>query len=146
MNQAEFLAVLRESLEGNIPQAELEENIIYYREYFESSDCSDTELCEQLGNPRLIAKSIIEAYLASKGAEAEQYTGKARSEYSRRHSAASGESGQNSVVGHVLHMLLQGIIGIGLLVGLILFLRVALVIIIPIAFVILIWKLIRGTL
>lgn len=92
MDRGEFLALLRESLEGYIPRADVEENIAFYRNYFDETDRSDKEIIEELGDPRLIARTIIEAYKASKGPMADYYTEQARSEYSQAHSSA-GESG-----------------------------------------------------
>lgn len=66
MNRAEFLSILRESLEGNMPKEDVEANLRYYRDYFAQSEHSDKEVCEELGDPRLIAKSLIDAYMASK--------------------------------------------------------------------------------
>lgn len=143
MNQAEFLLLLRESLEGNIPQAELEDNIVYYREYFESSNCSDTEVCEELGDPRLIAKSIVEAYLASKGADAGHYINRARSEYSHSQGGSDGEYEQGSLFGNIMRMILWGVSGVVIFLVLIFVLRVAVIMFIPIVFVVLIWKLLR---
>lgn len=86
MDRGEFLSVLRESLEGFIPMDEVEENITYYRNYFEEAGQSDKEVIRELGDPRLIARTIIDAYKASKGPMADYYTEQARSEYSREHS------------------------------------------------------------
>ena len=83
MNRAEFLSILRESLEGNMPKEDVEANLRYYRDYFAQSEHSDKEVCEELGDPRLIAKSLIDAYMASKGSDANQYMDQARSEYSQ---------------------------------------------------------------
>ncbi|MBR1741803.1 MAG: DUF1700 domain-containing protein [Lachnospiraceae bacterium] len=91
MGKKEFLAVLRESLEGYVPKEEVEKNIKFYRNYFEESDLSEGELLEELGDPRLIARTIIEAYKASKGPMADYYTEQARSEYSKEHSGAYEE-------------------------------------------------------
>lgn len=97
MDRGEFLSTLRESLEGCIPMDEVEKNISFYRNYFEESDRSDREVIEELGDPRLIARTIIDAYKASKGPMADYYTEQARSEYSKEHSeqyddAADSES------------------------------------------------------
>lgn len=86
MDRGEFLSSLRESLEGNVPMDEVEKNIALYRNYFEESDKSDAEVMKELGEPRLIARTIIDAYKASKGSMAGYYTEQARSEYSREHS------------------------------------------------------------
>lgn len=61
MNKNDFLEELRNCLEGEIPDSEINNNISYYRDYI----TDDTKL-DQLGNPRLIAKSIIDSYNASK--------------------------------------------------------------------------------
>jgi len=86
MDRGEFLSVLRESLEGFIPMEEVETNIDFYRNYFEESGQSDKKVIDELGDPRLIARTIIDAYKASKGPMADYYTEQARSEYSREHS------------------------------------------------------------
>ena len=51
MNRAEFLSILRESLEGNMPKEDVEANLRYYRDYFAQSEHSDKEVCEELGDP-----------------------------------------------------------------------------------------------
>lgn len=81
MTKHEFLAILQESLEGNIPQQELMDDLRYYQEYFEGSGRSQEEVCEELGDPRLIARSIIDSFRASKGPMADYYTRQAREEY-----------------------------------------------------------------
>ena len=86
MNRGEFLSLLRESLEGVIPMEEVEKNITFYRDYFEEAGKSEKEVIEELGDPRLIARTIVDAYKASKGPMADYYTEQARSEYSRERS------------------------------------------------------------
>lgn len=94
MDRGEFLSILRESLEGCIPMDEVEKNIAFYRNYFEESEQSEQELIGELGDPRLIARTIIDAYKASKGPMADYYTEQARSEYSREHSERYDDSEQ----------------------------------------------------
>ena len=63
MTKYEFLKELREALEGQVPMSEIEDSISYYRDYFsrqEADGRSEQEILEELGSPRLIAKSIIE--------------------------------------------------------------------------------------
>ncbi len=86
MDRGEFLSLLRESLEGVIPMEEVEKNITFYRNYFEEAGKPEQEVIEELGDPRLIARTIIDAYKASKGPMADYYTEQARSEYSRERS------------------------------------------------------------
>lgn len=96
MDRGEFLSLLRESLEGYIPREEVEKNISFYRNYFDESAQSDREVIEELGDPRLIARTIIEAYKASKGPMADYYTEQARSEYSRERSETYDDAKQDS--------------------------------------------------
>ena len=96
MNRAEFLSILRESLEGNMPKEDVEANLRYYRDYFAQSEHSDKEVCEELGDPRLIAKSLIDAYMASKGSDANQYMDQARSEYSQTYGETYGHEDRKS--------------------------------------------------
>lgn len=63
MTKYEFLKELREALEGQVPMSEIKDSISYYRDYFsrqEADGRSEQEILEELGSPRLIAKSIIE--------------------------------------------------------------------------------------
>lgn len=91
MDRGEFLSILRESMEGLIPMDEVEKNIQFYRSYFDESGQADREVIEELADPRLIARTIIDAYKASKGPMADYYTEQARSEYSREHSGQYGD-------------------------------------------------------
>lgn len=38
MDRIEFLSILRESLEGCIPLEDVEENVTFYRNYFDNAD------------------------------------------------------------------------------------------------------------
>ena len=51
MGRREFLTELREHLEGYIPEADIEENLTFYRNYFDESDKTESELIEELGSP-----------------------------------------------------------------------------------------------
>lgn len=64
MNRTEFMNKLRMALSGALPYTLVEENIKYYEDYMDmelSKGKSEEEILEQLGDPRLIAKTIIEA-------------------------------------------------------------------------------------
>lgn len=68
MSKYEFLNILREALEGEVTQAEIDENLLYYNNYIEEEvrkGKRESEVLQQLGEPRLIAKTIIEAYSSS---------------------------------------------------------------------------------
>ena len=58
MTKREFLSELRMALEGNIPVQDIEDNIRYYDNYFAESGRPEREVCEELGDPRLIARTI----------------------------------------------------------------------------------------
>ena len=134
VNRAEFLSILRESLEGNMPKEDVEANLRYYRDYFAQSEHSDKEVCEELGDPRLIA---------SKGSDANQYMDQARSEYSQTYGETYGHETENGISKLFRYL----IIGAGIVVFMILLvflLRFALVILVPIALIVIALKLIRG--
>lgn len=64
MNSQEFLDKLRLALSGQIGASQVEENIAYYREYISAQvrmGQPEEAVLGNLGDPRLIAKSIISA-------------------------------------------------------------------------------------
>jgi len=67
MNKKEFLDILREALKGEVTQSNLEQNILYYDQYIGTKSKEEEEkILQGLGDPRLIAKSIVEAERISK--------------------------------------------------------------------------------
>ena len=63
MTRREFIDELRSALSGEVSQLALNENINYYEQYFneqESKGREIEEVLEELGNPRLIARTIID--------------------------------------------------------------------------------------
>lgn len=95
MEKKEFLDILRESLAGNVPASEVEENIRYYKDYIENEAESEEEALKQLGDPHLIARTIIDSFKASKGPMADFYTEQARNEYSSGIFEEDVDSGDN---------------------------------------------------
>lgn len=69
MTKEEFLNGLRTALAGEIPDSEVYNNIRFYEDYIRDKSISEREddVVSQLGDPRLIAKTIIEAYQISHG-------------------------------------------------------------------------------
>ncbi len=62
MNKREFLDILRQALEGEVSPDIIEQNIRYYDEYISTHSSNGEEaVLNELGNPRLIAKTIIES-------------------------------------------------------------------------------------
>ncbi len=61
MTKEQFLSSLEEALTGNVSPSLINENIRYYEEYIETEkrkDRTEEEILEELGDPRLIAKTI----------------------------------------------------------------------------------------
>ncbi|SHO54128.1 DUF1700 domain-containing protein [Anaerocolumna xylanovorans] len=67
MTKSEFIAELRIALAGELQENEIENNIYYYDNYIKEQTLNQSEesVLEQLGDPRLIAKTIIETYQLS---------------------------------------------------------------------------------
>ncbi|MCM1254185.1 MAG: DUF1700 domain-containing protein [Clostridium sp.] len=64
MDKNEFLEKLQRTLAGGLNSSQVAENVRYYQEYIESEirkGSTEEEVLAQLGDPRLLAKSIIEA-------------------------------------------------------------------------------------
>lgn len=64
MNRREFIEKLQHALAGGLSSAQVADNVRYYQDYIESEirkGRTEEEVLSQLGEPRLLAKSIIEA-------------------------------------------------------------------------------------
>lgn len=64
MNKQEFLDRLRMALSGQVSAGQVEENVAYYSEYINSQvrmGQTEEKVLGSLGDPRLIAKSIVSA-------------------------------------------------------------------------------------
>lgn len=64
MSRTEFIDKLQRALAGGLNSSQVAENVRYYQEYIDSQISSgrqESEILAQLGDPRLLAKSIIEA-------------------------------------------------------------------------------------
>ena len=65
MDRNEFISTLRAVLAGEVPGAVVEDNVRYYDSYISQEIAggrSEREVLESLGDPRLIAKTIIDTY------------------------------------------------------------------------------------
>lgn len=67
MTKNEFISELKMALADELPQSEIENNIYYYDSYMREQMLNESEeaVLEKLGDPRLIAKTIIETYQLS---------------------------------------------------------------------------------
>lgn len=71
MDKKQFINELVDALAGEVPSQVISENVNYYRNYLAEESAktqrSEKEIIEELGSPRLIARSIIDAYQAEHG-------------------------------------------------------------------------------
>ncbi|HKL79569.1 MAG TPA: hypothetical protein VJ888_03935 [Mobilitalea sp.] len=87
MSKKEFLDILKQTLDGEVDHNTIEQNIKYYSDYIGSgSELEQEKSLNTLGDPRLIAKTIIESEKIAK--EKGKYT--SGQGYSRSKSTASG--------------------------------------------------------
>ena len=73
MTKQDFLSGLERALSGEVSQQVLMENMKYYRDYIDGElrrGRSENDVMEELGSPRLIARSIIDAAEAEEEGEA----------------------------------------------------------------------------
>lgn len=64
MNRHEFLDILRQSLAGEVKADVINDNLNYYNEYIMTEmrkGREESEVLKSLGDPRLLAKTIIDA-------------------------------------------------------------------------------------
>lgn len=64
MTRSEFMDSLHRALAGNLTSSTVNENMRYYEEYFDTqlrSGRSEEEIIAALGDPRLLAKTILQA-------------------------------------------------------------------------------------
>ena len=64
MTRVEFMEILQKTLAGSLGSSSVNENMRYYQEYFDTQmrlGKSEEAIIGELGNPRLLAKTIIEA-------------------------------------------------------------------------------------
>jgi len=63
MNKEDFLQGLQNTLSGEVPPAVVRENLNYYNDYIQTEikkGRSEAEVMEELGDPRLIARTIMD--------------------------------------------------------------------------------------
>lgn len=63
MGKVEFLQRLKSALEGEVPAAVIQENLRYYDDYIRSESGngkSEEQVIQEIGDPRLIARTIID--------------------------------------------------------------------------------------
>lgn len=69
MTKREFLEELKDALSEQLPQNQVAEHVSYYMNYIEKrkrSGSSEDEVLDMLGDPRLIARTILDTTPGSK--------------------------------------------------------------------------------
>lgn len=77
MNKEEFLQKLQETLSGAVPPEVVRDNLQYYGGYIRDErkkGRAESEIMEELGDPRMIARTIIDTTPGG-GGNFEEYTG-----------------------------------------------------------------------
>lgn len=72
MRKAEFLQELRDCLAGEVSAAVIQENVTYYDSYISGQTASgrlEETVIEEIGSPRLIARTIIDSQEAAEGSD-----------------------------------------------------------------------------
>lgn len=134
MNKIEFIEGLKAYLEPEVDTATVRENIEYYRNYISeevSKGRTEAEVVNELGDPWLIARTIIELY---EGEGKERISGEDRESYGSSYDeerSFSGGSLWNYLLKMVVLMLVIGVI-FAVMAGLV---RILLPILVPLLFV-----------
>lgn len=93
MMKREFLEELKTALSGQLPVSEVAGHVAYYKNYIEEqerSGKSETEILNMLGDPRLIARTILDT--APNSAENQNYFYEQTPEESQRKAEKKGLS------------------------------------------------------
>lgn len=96
MNRIEFIEKLQRALAGGLNSSQVADNVRFYQDYIDGEirkGKSEAEVLSMLGDPRLLAKSIIEA---NKRAGASEGTNRT---YDEEMSGGSGAYGQDDAYG-----------------------------------------------
>ena len=96
MGRQDFIEGLRRALNGNVSPALVTDNLNYYNEYINSEirkGRSEKEVLEALGDPRLIARTIIETNTVENGEESAYQTGEFSQGYGEFRQAQGGYDG-----------------------------------------------------
>lgn len=90
MNKQEFLKILRDALQSQLSPRETESNVEYYRTYIEEQmqeGKTEMEILDVLGDPRLIARTILDTSSACSSSGKQEYA------YQEEKSARTNASG-----------------------------------------------------
>lgn len=147
MDRAEFIDRLQRALSSGVNSSQVAENVRYYQEYIDveiRKGRSEAEVLEALGDPRLLAKSVIEA---NKRAGVNEGTNRNYDEERPRDAYGAGQEGRAENIVRmpgwliILILVVVTLLVFGVIFSVISFLAP---IIIPILIIVLIYNFIRG--
>ncbi|NLO09778.1 MAG: DUF1700 domain-containing protein [Clostridiales bacterium] len=149
MNKKEFLNILRQYLEGEVDNSILEQSVSFYNEYISSQlNKTEEEVINEIGDPRLIAKTIIDTENTAHG-DAGNYNSYDNRGYDYTGDNDNRSSSNNNKVYHIkwYHMVLIAIILVFLFAFIIrigwMLIRLFFVFFLPIIFIALLWAMFR---
>ena len=101
MSKTEFLDILYNQLSGQMPEGNVAAHVQYYRNYIEDEqrkDRTETDILNELGDPRLIARTLLDTEVGSGNSQ----TGSTYSaSYSETASDYNKYDSSDSVSGHI---------------------------------------------
>ncbi|MBQ9550646.1 MAG: DUF1700 domain-containing protein [Lachnospiraceae bacterium] len=104
MNREQFLSELRQALSGSISPSSVNENIRFYEEYLDTEirkGRTEEEVLSELGDPRLIARTIIDTSDTSVKRGSERI-------YDADREAAGEEDGRGRSYGNIKYTRISG--------------------------------------
>ena len=153
MSKREFLDVLRETLSEELPQNVVNGHVQYYDQYISgeiNKGVSETEATGRLGDPRLIARTILETSGAS-GSAGQNGHG-SQSSYGQSSYSQDGMENSGSGFHHVqeklhknptVHLALGILIAVGVIALIISIVRALLPVVLPIVAVLILLSFLR---
>lgn len=99
MSREEFLRGLEDALSGNVPPSVVRDNLRYYDDYIRTErqkGRSESDIMDELGEPRLIARTIMDTTPGAAEGEYEEYHPFGSFSGQERRSSQEAENGQAS--------------------------------------------------
>ena len=109
MNKKEFLDILYEQLSGQMPEGNVAAHVQYYRNYIEEEQRkgrSEDDILNELGDPHLIARTLLDTEAAASGnPQTTEYYSESYNDHSSGYNRyANSDSGQRKVRQHSFHL------------------------------------------
>lgn len=107
MRKAEFLQELKAALQGEISPEQVRDNLEYYDQYISqemASGRSEEEVIEEIGGPRLIAKTIIDSSDAAGDGPSGGFGGGSYDGYEQARSSGNGRGNRGGMQVHYVDL------------------------------------------